>query len=80
MIDLKLKDDKLVIESIEKLRAKGNINDLPTILDYLVEPANASIEKSLYNFIFDIKDAKAVEPIITAIQNEKISVDTKEID
>lgn len=71
MIDLNLKDDKLVIESIEKLRAKGNINNLPAILDYLIAPSQPEIEKALYNFIFDIKDAKAVEPIIAAIQNEK---------
>ncbi len=81
MIDLNLKNDKLVLESIDKLRAKGNINDLPTILDYLVEPANASIEKALYNFIFDIKDPKAVEPIIAAIQNEKyLSIQKKLIE
>jgi len=71
MIDLNLKDDKLVLENIEKLRSKGSINDLPAILDYLVTPTNDSIEKALYNFIFDIKDAKAVEPIIAAIQNPK---------
>jgi len=71
MIDLNLKDNKLVIENIEKLRAKGNINDLPAILDYLTAPSNAEVEKALYNFLFDIKDAKAVEPIIAAIQNDK---------
>lgn len=71
MIDLNLKDDKLVLESIEKLRSKGNINDLPTILDYLLDPSNPEIEKALYSFIYDIKDPKAVEPIIAAIQNDK---------
>ncbi len=71
MIDLNLEDDKLVLENIEKLRAKGNINDLPSILDYLVTPAHTSVEKALYQFIFDIKDPKAVEPIIAAIQNQK---------
>jgi predicted proteasome-type protease len=71
MIDLSLKDDKLVLATIEKLRAKGNINDLPAILDYLIAPSKPEIEKALYNFIFDIKDAKATKPIIAAIQNEK---------
>ncbi|MCZ4695973.1 hypothetical protein DWB61_14410 [Ancylomarina euxinus] len=71
MIDLNLKDNKLVIENIEKLRTKGNINDLPVILDYLNAPSNPEIEKALYNFIFDIKDPKAVDPIIAAIQNDK---------
>ncbi|MGZ2369907.1 hypothetical protein ACXR6G_08995 [Ancylomarina sp. YFZ004] len=71
MIDLNLKDNKVVIENIEKLRAKGNINDLPAILDYLTVPSNTEVEKALYNFLFDIKDAKAAEPIITAIQNAK---------
>ncbi len=79
MIDLNLKDEKLVIESIEKLRAKGNINDLPAILDYLVEPANTSIEKALFSFIFDIKDPKAVEPFIAAIQNEKYQTIQKKL-
>lgn len=41
MIDLNLKDNKVVIENIEKLRAKGSINDLPAILDYLTSPKNA---------------------------------------
>ena len=81
MIDLNLKDNKLVLESIEKLRAKGNINDLPAILDYLVAPSNPEIEKSLYSFIYDIKDAQAVEPIIAAIQNEKyLSIQKKLIE
>jgi len=71
MIDLNLKDSKLVIENIEKLRAKGSINDLPAILDYLTAPSNPEVEKVLYNFIFDIKDPKAVDPIIAAIQNDK---------
>ncbi len=71
MIDLNFKDTKLVIENIEKLRAKGNINDLPSILDYLTNASNTEVEKALYNFIFDIKDPKAVEPIIAAIQNDK---------
>jgi len=81
MIDLNLKDDKLVLASIEKLRAKGNINDLPAILDYLVAPSNPEVEKALYSFIYDIKDAKAVEPIIAAIQNEKyLSIQKKLIE
>ena len=71
MIDLNLKDNKVVIENIEKLRAKGSINDLPAILDYLTSPKNAEVEKALYNFLFDIKDPKAVDPIIAAIQNIK---------
>jgi len=71
MIDLNSKDDKVVLENIEKLRTKGNINDLPAILDFLVSPSNPVVEKALYNFIFDIKDPKAVEPIIAAIQNTK---------
>jgi len=79
MIDLNLKDDKLVLENIEKLRSKGSINDLPAILDYLVTPTNDSIEKALYNFIFDIKDAKAVEPIIAAIQNPKYQAIQKKL-
>ncbi len=71
MIDLNLKDNKLVLENIEKLRTKGSINDLPAILDYLISPVHIEIEKALYAFIFDIKDPKAVEPIIAAIQNPK---------
>ncbi|MDE5422185.1 hypothetical protein L3073_08185 [Ancylomarina sp. DW003] len=79
MIDLNLKDDKLVLENIEKLRAKGSINDLPAILDYLVAPKNASIEKALYNFIFDIKDPKAVAPVVAAIQNTKYQTIQKKL-
>ena len=71
MIDLNSKDEKVILEGIEKLRSKGNINDLPAILDYLVAPNNLQVEKALYNFIFDIKDQKAVEPIVAAIQNSK---------
>jgi len=71
MIDLNIKDDKAILENIEKLRSKGNINDLPAILDYLVAPSNAVVEKALFNFIFDIKDKKAVEPVVAAIQNPK---------
>lgn len=81
MIDLNLKDDKLVLKSIEKLRSKGNINDLPAILDYLLDPSNSEIEKALYAFIYDIKDPKAVEPIIAAIQNDKyLSIQKKLIE
>lgn len=71
MIDLNSKDNKVILESIEKLRSKGNINDLPAILDFLVAPNNPEVEKALYNFIFDIKDPKAIEPIAAAIQNSK---------
>ena len=71
MIDLNSKDKKVILEGIEKLRSKGNINDLPAILDFLVTPNNPEVEKALYNFIFDIKDQKAVEPIIAAIQNSE---------
>lgn len=71
MIDLNSKDNKVILESIEKLRSKGNINDLPAILDFLVTPNNPEVEKALYNFIFDIKDPKAIEPIAAAIQNSK---------
>ena len=71
MIDLNSKDDKVTLENIEKLRSKGNINDLPAILDYLVDPSSPVVEKALYNFIFDIKDLKAVDPIVAAIQNSK---------
>ncbi|RXQ91564.1 hypothetical protein EO244_12530 [Ancylomarina salipaludis] len=79
MIDLNSTDNKLVIENIEKLRAKGSINDLPAILDYLVSPANIEIEKALYAFIFDIKDPKAVEPIIAAIQSPKYQAIQKKL-
>lgn len=71
MIDLSLKDETIVLKSIEKLRAKGNIKDLAAILDYLINPNHPEVEKALYNFLFDIKVSKAVEPIVAAIQNEK---------
>ncbi|MRT93220.1 hypothetical protein [Ancylomarina sp. 16SWW S1-10-2] len=71
MINLSLKDETLVLKSIENLRAKGNIKDLDAILDYLINPSHPEVEKALYNFLFDIKVSKAVEPIVAAIQNEK---------
>lgn len=79
MIDLNLKDDALVLENIEKLRVKGSISDLPAILDYLISPSKQAVEKALYNFIFDIKDPKAVDPIIAAIQNPKYQAIQKKL-
>ncbi len=71
MIDLNLNDSKAIIENIEKLRSKGSLNDLASILDYLADPKNVDVEKALYNFMFDIKDQQAAVLIIAAIENPK---------
>jgi hypothetical protein len=67
--DLWSADDKLVLQTIHKLRTTGNLTYVPDLLRLLGQAPSEPVEKELVRFLADIKDPLVIPMIVNGLQN-----------
>jgi hypothetical protein len=76
---LKSTDSKVVTNSIKQLREEGKPEDIQILLDVMVSKSEPEIQSSIHNFLADLKNQKAGQFIVDAIQNQKYSAIRKQL-
>jgi len=69
--NLKNTDEALVLKAIDRLKKSGDASFVPEILRALNSTTDPVIEASLTQFLYDIKDAKAMESMIDLLADEE---------
>lgn len=69
--DLKSNDTEKVLTAVKQLRLHGQKEAVVEILEVFTETANEDVKKSITNLLFDLKDEKAVLPLLKAINDKK---------
>ncbi len=64
-------DNNVVLEAIEEIQTQGNIEILPSLLELIQNSKNPKIERKAKAIFFGLKDNKAAEFMVWALQNEK---------
>jgi hypothetical protein len=77
--ELSSSDSKTILKSIQSLREEGIASDIPILLDVVIEKKDPSISKAVWNLLIDVKEEKAGEIIIEAIENERYASLRKEL-
>lgn len=68
---LNSKDTKIVKKAIKDLRKHGQASSIAPLIDLLSKTENEEIKEEITKFLFDLKDASAIDPIITIIENNQ---------
>lgn len=66
--DLWSADDKLVLQTIRKLRTTGNLTYIPDLLRLLGQAPNELVEKELVRFLADIKEPGVIPLVVAGLQ------------
>lgn len=69
--DLKSNEIEKVLTAVKQLRLHGKKEAIAEIIDVLIETTNEDVKKNITNLLFDLKDEKAVLPILKAINDKK---------
>jgi len=69
--DLKSDDTEKVLTAVKQLRLHGQKEAIAEILEVFTETTNEDVKKSITNLLFDLKDEKAVLPLLKAINDKK---------
>jgi hypothetical protein len=69
--NLKSTDEALVLKAIDKLKKGGDASFVPEILRALIATTDPVIEASLPQFLYDVKDAKAMEALVDLMADEE---------
>ena len=69
--DLKSNNTEKVLTAIKQLRLHGQKEAIAEILEVFTETTNEDVKKSITNLLFDLKDEKAVLPLLKAINDKK---------
>jgi len=68
--DLNSDDHKKVLTAVKQLRKHGKAEAIDPLLNVLVS-ADETIRQEIINFLFDLRDESAINPLLAAIENEK---------
>ena len=66
--DLWSADDKLVLQTIRKLRTTGNLTYIPDLLRLMDQTPSELVEKELVRFLADIKEPGIIPLVVAGLQ------------
>jgi hypothetical protein len=65
--DLGSSDDKIVLDALKRVRAKGNPLVIPTIIKTFQESDSEKVQIEIKNILSELKSKDAVEPLIESL-------------
>lgn len=71
--DFKAADSTIVLAAIKKNRKEGNSATFKALLDTLKETDEPTVEASIIEFLYDLKDEESVPVLIQAIEDEEMT-------
>lgn len=71
--DFRSEDSKIVINAIKTNRKEGNQKTFKAMLELLKDTDEPTIEASIVEFLYDLKDEESVPVLMNAIQDEKFA-------
>ena len=71
--DLKANDANIVLEAIKRNRKDGNVKTFKALLETLRDTDEPTVEASIIEFLYDLKDEDSIPALVEAINDEEFS-------